>query len=794
MSIKYEALVGHLFIVGGRSISTQPPGSKVQIPPRRAHRSREQDTLFVLITPAGKSNAKASFFEAMAALACDTFFKSRRGVTGALRDAANALNDYVQQTNDQHASDIRAGALLFVKRTDEVYVMRAGPTLCVAQRQSGYETFPSDPEMLNMLPLGARSEPMLEFTHYALAPDDVYLLGDTGIAALSDELLRQALKTGDIEQVLETLETGVERQAFATVIQFIDANADARKAPPQSEVSTPDLEAIAEATVLNSPTEQLPATAMAAQPATEPIVDETLPLAEDVTLSTAEVAEPDERISSDVKSAQQSSAHTVNAIDAEPTAQKVGDDKTNIPTSELDADDAVASPAKKPHNSLPRLLLMGILLVVSNILRSISNAISAILDRVLPEPEEGAHSRQLVPMNLVALVSVIVPALVAVVVVGVAVSERDSTQFEEYRQIALQAEQDALAAEEDPAVPPRDRRSNWQDVRYWAQRALVEFNGSEEMRQLLLDAQNYINSYDSITPTEVTRLREFEPNARLVGPILSESGQDIYTLDRNRSQVYRDTLDGSGTNVIESYEVPIIERGRVVNNYLIANLVDMEWITTPGVGEQNALIVLDENGALISYSATFGTSAIELRTPPEWNRPVAMALWTVNLYILDAGADQIWRYRPRDGFFQIPPEEYFVGDNRPDLSSAVDFGIEETGDVFILFADGTISRYTSGSPQPFELDAENAPVEGINNGSALYVNYAEGDYALYVADPGNDTVYKISLGGRVRGGYRPINLLSDAFDNVSGVYDDPRRGNVYILAGSSLYRAVRIVD
>jgi hypothetical protein len=784
MTIKYEALVGHLFIVGGRPINTNPPGAKVQIPPRRAHRSREQDTLFVLITPAGKENAKAAFFEAMADLACDTYFKSRLGVTGALRDAANALNNYVQETNAQQSTDLRAGALLLVKRLEEVYVMRAGSTLCVAQRQSGFETFPGDPEMLNMLPLGARSEPDLEFTHFNLAPNDLFLLGDTGIAALSDDLLREALAKDDIEQVLETLETGVERQAFASLIQFIDPNApvdaataDAIPEEPQVPNSEP---ALTEETITGEPTAVLATTPTPEDVATE----EVTPMVEAVPATSEPPPLPDDVAGDEPDEAED------NAIDP-PVDDPTITAREMPPTNEKpSADDK----PKKQGQSLPRLLLMGVLLVISNILRSISNGISAILDRVLPEPEEGAHARQLVPMNLVALVSVIVPAVVAVIVVGVALSERDSTQFEEFRQVALQARDDALAAEDNPSVPPRDRRNNWIDVRYWAQRALAEFNGSEEMRQLVLDAQNQINSYDRIVPTEVTRLREFEPNARLAGPILSDSGQDIYTLDRNRSQVYRDTLDGSGLNVVESYETAIIERGRVINQYLISNIVDIEWITTPGVGQQNALIALDDNGALISYNANFGTSAIQLDTPPEWSRPVAIALWTVNFYVLDAGADQIWRFRPENGFFQNQPEEYFVGNDRPDLSAAVDFGIEEGGDIFILFADGTVSRYQGGEPLAFELNENAAPVEGINNGSALYVNNARGDYALYVADENNDTVYKISLGGTVRGGYRPINLLSDAFNEVSGVFDDPARGNIYILSGSSLYRAERIVE
>lgn len=831
MTIKYEALVGHLFVVGGRPLSTPPPGAKVQLPPRRVHRSREQDTLFVLATPAGQSQTRANFYEDLAALACDAYFKSRLGVTGALRDAVNALNSHIQKNNQQQASDWRAGVVLLVKRAEEVYLARAGTTICVAQRREGFEAFPNDPDMLNMLPLGSRSEPSIEFTFYSLSPQDIFIIGDAGIATLSDDSLKRALKTGNIESALEVLETAVESQAFASVIQFIDADAPDSTAAPTLEAPTsqesldetiPSLdedqtrpstlafseERQASENTEASPTRQSPKMENSSE-------DDTQVLAKTAQIDMDEVDYPpdtpihDDTLEGDSDTTraaphQQSRRRRRNKSQVAPDAPQTNSEtEQRLPidqkgsTPDVDTGEAQGKTEKKrKRQSLPRLLLIGILVLVSGVLRAISNAINAILDRLLPEPEEGTRASTLVPMNLVALVAVIVPAVVAVVVVGVAISNRDSTEFEELRSFALQAESEALLLEEEANATPRDKRNAWIEVRTWAQRALNEYGESAEMRRVLLDAQNNINRYDRIIPTEVNLLRTFQENAYLVGPILSASGQDIFTLDRNRSQIYRDSLDGAGINIVNSEEVPVVERGREINTYLVSNLVDIEWITGPGAGQDNALIALDDNGLLISYNATFGLSAIQMDIPPEWSRPQAIALWDVNLYVLDAGANQIWRFRPENGFFQNPPEEYFTGNNRPDLGAAVDFGIEEGGDIFILFNDGTISPYRGGDPIAFELNEASAPVDGINNGTALYVNNARGDYALYVADASNATVYKISIGGTVRGGYRPLNILSETvnFNDVSGVYDDPMRGNVYILSGNALYRANRIVD
>ncbi|MBC7870407.1 MAG: hypothetical protein H7Y09_06170, partial [Chitinophagaceae bacterium] len=51
MAFEYEALVCHLYVVGGRSISAAPPGALVEVAPRKAARGREADTFFTLVLP-----------------------------------------------------------------------------------------------------------------------------------------------------------------------------------------------------------------------------------------------------------------------------------------------------------------------------------------------------------------------------------------------------------------------------------------------------------------------------------------------------------------------------------------------------------------------------------------------------------------------------------------------------------------------------------------------------------------------------------------------------------------------
>jgi len=109
----------------------------------------------------------------------------------------------------------------------------------------------------------------------------------------------------------------------------------------------------------------------------------------------------------------------------------------------------------------------------------------------------------------------------------------------------------------------------------------------------------------------------------------------------------------------------------------------------------NVLIALERNGALWAYSPTFFTTVQQLITSG-WENPVAIAIFDQWLYVLDTGADQVWRYTPPAGenAYSIAPEEYFNGEEIPDLENAVDIGISsDEGAVYILFHDGIVRKY-----------------------------------------------------------------------------------------------------
>lgn len=814
---KLEALVGHLFVAGGHPLQSTPLGTQVALPPRRAHRAREEDTLFVLITSAGRKPMPSEMYNDLAKRGADSYFKSRVGVTGALRDALVAINDQLART------EYRAGALLLAKRSDDVYVARSGTTLCAVRGEDHYETFPGDPELLNILPLGSRSEPMMEFTRFPLAPGNVYVLGDAGFASISDQVLEACISKGNIEQVLDHLETVVTKDATATIIQFVLPD-EAQEPTGDMETSSPDSPPTSSPSPEPSLPVSNPATQVARQPALsetdvdvmveeraqmyppeahpEPEADQTVsPLPPEMppidfgeTVEPSDVPDDDflpyreamETVQSSDDSAHKTTSESipgVSTLETEPVSQEP-----------ISSPDAGVSPqqhrrrSKRQATKLPsQTVPQGRTGIVLRTLGSVLRAFSTFLNRLLPEPDEDTAQNS-IPLGFVALIAILIPAVIAIVVVGFSISDRSNTRFEELRVQAINAYDEAEEYAQAEAADRKTARELWAISRSQITLALNENPDDDELRTMLRESLLKLDFYDRVRRVEVSKMREFGENADLRGPVLAANRVDLYVLDRNRGQVFRNTLNSAGNEIIGGDELPVIQRGQRIRENTVANLIDIMWMDEGGAAQRNALVALDENGLLVSYSPVFPPAdGLNLVTPPDWRRPVAIAQWSVNLYVLDAGANQIWRYVPSNGFYSQLPEEYFTGSERPDLARAVDLAIDEQGVIYVLFQNGRVEKYLSGEPESFDLFE--GPVDGLQNTHALFVDNDPVSYALYVGDRENEALYQVSLGGRVNDGYRPSTTPLDAFNDVSGVFVDSASGriNVYVLSGNSLY-------
>ncbi len=728
-----EALVGHVFVVGGRAVSTQPPGALVQLPPKKPQRGREQDTFFTLVTPAGMNQGQASLYEQLARLAADWYFRSSGGVTSGLREAVAAVNSHLIEHNQAAGQRYEANMICLVFRGREAYVARAGSCLCLFRQGEGFLTFPDDLRdeyALNSLPLGYSPVPDIKLAHYDVAPGHVMVLSDAGLAKADRGQLRAALGASGVQAVMEPLKTLGGSKLQAMVIEFVS-------------IDTPD-----PAVVKPEPGAKITRSSRA------PAVPSASPLMQ------ADKAPPERaRVVGNV-------ANVAPAIAGSSTAGMATAEPLP-PVSEIVAETG------RTANRAGRRAAGGLF----SFLSVIAGGLSAVLDRLLPEPEENTPR---IPAMMAAALAILVPVVVVFIVVALRLSQVDVTQFE---QTVHEVE---IAADQAATIPLTDvdrAKTAWLGV---LQRVdTVETNsgrtGDPTLARIRARAQFVLDTYARVTRRTVTPLRSFNEGTKLMGPII-RGGVDMYTMDVNNSAIYRDTLNQNSNSIATRATQPVVQQGQAVGTRSVRKLLAMTWMAEGGVQRANVLAALDSQGLLVTYSPTFAPATSQpLPGADRWGRPNAMTTWNRRLYVLDPDANQIWRYIPEGDAYPTPPEEYFDTEYRPDLKTAVDLAIDSNGNVFVLFSNGTLKKFNAGTEQRFEYSG--MPDGGPKSANAMFLDNNASLPAIYISDPVDMSIFEITLGGTFQHRYRAAD--DSAFRGLSGLYVERER--VYVASGAMLY-------
>lgn len=232
MAFDLEALVGHLYIFGGRAINVIPPGSLVEVAPRSSARGREEDTFFVLILPSGDI-APTSFYEQMAKLSAERYFNGAGSVTSALRTMFQHINRNLYEHNQSGGTHYEANIICAILHDTDLYVARVGSALSILRTNGVTLTFPEDltnDEALFSVPLGVQPVPDVKMARYAINSGTRLILSDVNIAEISLEKINNALVGSNLEQVLDDLKAVVNVQAQIMTVEFV---------PPDEEIAVP---------------------------------------------------------------------------------------------------------------------------------------------------------------------------------------------------------------------------------------------------------------------------------------------------------------------------------------------------------------------------------------------------------------------------------------------------------------------------------------------------------------------------------------------------------------------------
>lgn len=709
MPFEFEALVGHLYIVGGRSISTSPPGALVEVAPKKAARGREVDTFFTLVLPTRDITAPSAFYEQMARLAADHYFSNGGSITAALRSVFETINQNLHEHNLTGKRKYEASMLCVVLHGSDLFVAKTGSGVALLRHEGEIHPFPAsfdDDDALFGPPMGVHPVPNVKMTRYQVASGTRLLLADANLADFEMEKMKAALEESDIGAVLLNFKELIKNQITLMAVEFV---------PP--DIPSPPRTRESESTV---PT--------AAAPPTAPVTTET----------------------------------------------------AEIPT--------VSSTAPTTRNqsviaSALRQMLSGLALLLARVM----DFLNRLLDHFIPQAEEGKRPWFTTPAA--AGIGVLVPVIVVVLVVILWVTGTGESEFE------LCVEEATKAGELARSLPSEDVTGTlaaWNAVLTIVERCgQIRENANEDatLSSLTREGQDVIDRLYNISRRETTPIDSFT-NALLTQVVLR--GEDMYVLDDRNDLVYRVTLTADGRSIVPNSKQPIstMRRGATVNEFSVGDLLDIAWAQEAGgLSQGNVLVSVDRTGILVEYSPTFlARGAQRLLGAENWVNPVAMTFWQGRLYILDPGANQIWRYEPSGGAYAGAPSEYFGGQNRPNIAAAVDFGIDDNGQVYILLSDGTLAKFVSGENIPFGFASfpEGSQLAGV---SAMFLNTSPIAPGIYLINPANRTIYETTLAGTFINSYRAYD--EDQFATLGNVVAGNNQEVIYALSGNSIFALER---
>jgi len=142
--------------------------------------------------------------------------------------------------------------------------------------------------------------------------------------------------------------------------------------------------------------------------------------------------------------------------------------------------------------------------------------------------------------------------------------------------------------------------------------------------------------------------------------------------------------------------------------------------------------------------------SLKISKDVEWKEIAGMASFGQNLYLLDRGGSNLWRYAANGDEFGAK-KGWFVGD-RPDLSKAVCLAID--GSVWILEEDN-ILKFNLGKQESFVLSKMPASPQGgpESFGNPVKIYTSTETQNLYVLDKSRGKIFVIAKNGEFKIAY-----------------------------------------
>ena len=352
----------------------------------------------------------------------------------------------------------------------------------------------------------------------------------------------------------------------------------------------------------------------------------------------------------------------------------------------------------------------------------------------------------------------------------------------------------------------RQQEATYQDSIAAAAAAIQQASNTEDRdaaRQYLRQAEAALRQAEEIHPgaAQIAQLREQLHNQELtverikpldlMWKLVSLDGgdwgrvvvqqQDIFLLNRRDDVVMRYTLDDTGEALVEGSQQRLFGRGDALGDATVGDLVDIAWLPAGNATPVSSVLALDGAGSLFTYDSTHGGRSLPFARPNNWQSPKRIVVYADRLYVLDPGANTLFRFVPSGDGYTNPPENYFT--TPVQLSSAEDVAID--GAVYVLFPDGRVLRFFQGQQQPFMAETS------LLTPTAIFTN--ERLRHIFIADAGNKRIVVLGKEQGKEGEFIAQLVPGEGFDvdfgEIHSIFVTDNEDFIYILTGKGVWRA-----
>lgn len=736
MNTQFQIQVEHLYVVDG--MLERLPHNQTAIPvPQNGH--DRQGALFVLAEVQGRLNNTDLIEKRLTILARDTYYNhAHASITAGLRRALDTANQWLFQHNATHPPEkqVIAGLVAVVLHNDDLFMAQAGPAAIFTSLDGFITRYPENSTWLQpmhnplvgpspALGLAQTVDPYI--THLQIQSGDIIVLVDGRLGkSLSPEKAEQVLSGDDIKQISHKLVKNTQLQhGSAMVLQPL---------APQAEQVAPQ----------PTPTRQT---------------------------GKPKVAIPKGKFNFAIPS---STHGTVNA-------RAHGGATAAIPHPRAPFSLPKLPPMPQmPEINIPIAEIWRVVVdsVVSGI-TFLGNGLHTIFRLVLPSAAVDGNTATVSrrpSRSALKKVAFILPILAIVVALATYIYQ-GYHRTQQYTETLTQANQKFATALTSPADQQRVLLHEAELLANQAAAIKAEQPEVAELREKIVTQQDTINNvkYMYYVPT----LKEYDAAAQPRQVI--REGMELFVLDAAGGKIYHHTLDAISDTLLPT-DSTIAQQGQSVDGIAFGNILGMVWVPAAGERPTAGLVIATDTGLFEFDPARNTLESISIFSVDQWQNPVAFDTYFGNLYVLDAAANQIFRYWSAADGYPNPPDKYFAEGIPVNLSGAVDMTID--GAIYVLYSNGHIAKFLSGEPQPFEITGLDVP---LKNPVAI-VSPAEDTPYLFVADAGNQRIVQLSKEGQFIAQFKPKTANGDiVFDNLQDLFVSPDSAKAYIINGTKLY-------